>query len=287
MSSKIQYNGGFYECANEWPNDCLIQISESEVSCIKDRTIVSKRPDSDCFMFSVFHPVSENIEIPDNFMFGKWQRPRMWVIGHGDTVIDSEISATSRLREISECSHKFQRCDDGMVGDARCCKCGVMIPELMMNKDIHFSKYKAIEYHGDQKLFGKTTVVSHLMSMTQEVAYDYALKDSEKVDLICAGWLHHTDGNIFNNDTVEKILKYFFLEPQEVRESLVLSYYDIVDTVKILLNCKDADLLSKTLERGKNLLPHFENRGMPHASFLTTYNLMAEQNLALISNGLI
>lgn len=287
MSFRVQHNGEFYDCIHEWPKECMIQISEPEISCLKDKMVVSKKPTSERYMFSVFHPVSENIEMPDSFMFGKWQRPRMWVVGYGETLGQSEMSAASRLVDISNCAHKFQRCDDGMGGDARCSKCGIMIPELMLNKDIHFSKYKAIEYHGDEKLFGGTTVVSHLMSTTQEVAYDYGLKESEKVDLICAGWLHHTDGTIFSNDAVERTLKYFFLDPQETHESLVLSYYDLVDTIKILLGCKDAELLARTLKRGKEMLPHFENRGMPHAFFLTTYNLMAEQNLTLISNNLI
>lgn len=287
MSFKVQYNGSFYECYHEWTNDCVIQIREPEISCIKDKTIISKKAYSERFMFSVFHPVSENIEISENFMFGKWQRPRMWIVGYGNTVAESEMSAVSRLQSISECAHRFYRCDDSMNGDARCSKCGIMIPELMLNKDIHFSKYKAMEYHGDDVFFGKTKIVSHLMSTTQEMAYDYGLGDADKIDLICAGWLHHTDGTIFSNDTVEKTLKYLFLEPQEMRQSLILAYYDIVDTIKLLLNCKEIDLLKKTLKRGKDLLPHFESRGMPHASFLTTYNLMAEQNLVLVSNGLI
>ena len=65
MSFRVQHNGEFYDCIHEWPKECMIQISEPEISCLKDKMVVSKKPTSERYMFSVFHPVSENIEMPD------------------------------------------------------------------------------------------------------------------------------------------------------------------------------------------------------------------------------
>jgi hypothetical protein len=121
------------------------------------------------------------------------------------------------------------------------------------------------------------------MSTTQEMAYDPNLNYNDKINLMCAGWMHHTNGQLHYNDLVEKILKYFYLDPKSMNESVILKYYDCVDMIKLLLDKKNYDILKKQIEEGNELIKALNDLDLPHASFLQSYILMGEQTI-LISN---
>jgi len=285
MQYKVQHNSDFYECTHSWIDDCSIQISEPDIACVKNGKIIQKHSDGDNkYLFSVLHPVTDNIEMPEAFLFGKWQRHMMWLTGSGKTIEASEKSAALRLSKVSSCSHNFIKVDDDLFGDARCSHCGVFIQEYFLHRDIHYSKYKAFEFHGEQKFSGDITIKSHLFSTTQEMAYDYHLDEVHKIDLMCAGWLHHTNGQISSSDIVEKTIKYFYLDPKEMHESLLLTYYDLTDTMKILMQSKNIDLLKETLQKSLEILPFFESKDMPHANFIKMYNSMAQQSILFDSH---
>ena len=172
---------------------------------------------------------------------------------------------------------------DEINGDAICQKCSVFVSEFFLNKQIHYAKYNSLAFHNNSLLFDNISIKMHLMSTTQEMAYDPNLKIDEKINLMCAGWMHHTNGQLHYNDLVEKILKYFYLDPKNMYESMILKYYDCVDMIKFLLNSKNYDILEKEIKESKNLFKILTEFGLPHSTFLQSYILMGEQTL-LIAN---
>ncbi len=279
MSFSIDHEEGKYDCQKQWLPDSYFKISSSNISYIKEGRIKTKKDPTYKYLFAVLHPVSDNIKIPDSYIFEKWQRPRMWVTGYGRDIQESEAAAYVKYCKISQCNHDFILSGEEINGDATCSKCSVYVSEYFLNKNIHYAKYNSLAFHQNDVLFEDIKISHHLMSLTQEMAYDPNLKIDEKINLMCAGWMHHTNGQLQYNDIVEKILKYFYLDPKSMYESMLLKYYDSVDMIKFLLNSKKYNILKKEVDEANILLKILHDFDLPHASFLQSYILMGEQTL--------
>lgn len=278
MQFKLEQGELEYNCSVAWDADSSFRLSESKIKYVRDRKIVDREDEQDKFLFSVFHPITRRIEMPDIFTGGRWRKPRFWIVGRGPTVERAEASALARLEEISACDHSFHLADDSMSGDAVCSRCEAFVPEYFLNSDIHFAKYKSLERHGEDEVEPGIKYRTHLAGTTTEMSFDPHLSKSEKVCLMCAGWMHHADG-IPTNQMSEKILKYFHLEPGNMYESLVLSYYDCVDMIKSLLNSKNHNALTKYKNKAIDLVKDMQRIDLPHCGFLESYILMAEQTI--------
>lgn len=286
MSYKVLFDSTYYECQMGWSEGCTFQIKDSEINYRKDRSLLQKTDIENKFMFASLCPAPENIIVTDVFVLGKWQRPKVWMVGRGRSIGEAESAAFEQYAKAGKCDHKFSNKDDSdLSGDGVCKTCGIFVTELFLHPNIRSAKYKALARHGNQTLFGDVMLKNHLMSMTQEMIFDPHLSPGKKVDFVCAGWLHHTNGDINSTDNVDQILKFFHLDPSAKQESMILQYYDIVDTIKYLLVDQNQSLLEKTLQESKDLLISFERYSMPHAHFLTSYILMCEQAI-LVANSL-
>lgn len=276
-----------YSSSKDWGEDAIVKIKESEINYLKYKNLYSKKDNKDKYLFAANVQIPESINLPNIFILEKWQRPRIWITGRGKKIEIAEDDAYNNFQKIKSCSHDFyNESQNDLVGDGICRKCKVFVQEYFINQDIRKSKYESLELHKDDIFFGKIPLKNHLYSMTQEAAYDINLKPNEKVDLMCAGWLHHSNGQLHSNDCVENILKYFYLEPKKMYESLILQYYDLVDNIKILVQLNnDHENLNKINENAKVLLREMEQKGLPNAYFLQSWILMADQTLLISANN--
>lgn len=285
MSYKVLFDSTYYECQMGWSDGCTFQIKDSEINYRKDRSVLQKTDSENRFMFASLCPTPESITSPDVFVLGKWQRPKVWMVGRGKSIREAEAAAFEKHSEVERCHHNFANKDKSCLsGDGICKKCGVFVTEMFLHPNIRNAKYKALAHHENQILFADVMLKNHLMSMTQEMVFDPHLPPDSKVDFVCAGWLHHTNGEINSTDNVDQILKFFYLDPKAKQESMVLQYYDVVDTIKYLLVNQNQSLMEKTLQESKDLLIGFERQSMPHAHFLISYILMCEQAM-LVANS--
>lgn len=266
-----------HECKFDWGHDVIVKLQKNEIITLKNKIILSKEDKNNGYFFAANCPSPENIEAQNIYFQEKWQKPRVWITGRGKNPLDAEKSAYEKFLKCKICTHDFlQQSDSILIGDAVCKICGLFISEYFMQEDIKKAKYLSLSYHHNEILFDDVTVANHLHSMTTEMIYDINLRDNEKIDLMCAGWLHHSHGNLSSNDKVEQILKYFYLDHKQQYESIILQYYDIVDTIRILLNKpKHKDFLKKTVILGKELLQELENRNLPNSTFLQSWLMMA------------
>lgn len=281
MLSNIEYDDGFYNCSQSWDENSMIKIACNDINYVSDKKLKSKKDLDSKYLFAVLHPISENIQMENIFIFDKWQKQKMWITSGGKTVQDAELKAFQKYKRIASCNHDFVLSGDEINGDALCKKCSAFVSEYFLNKKIHYAKYQSLAFHRESILFDNITVKMHLMSMVQEMAYDPNLDIDEKINLMCAGWMHHTNGQLIYNDVVENILKYFYLEPHKMYESIILKYYDCVDMIKFLLNSKQYDMLQKEINDAKKLNEVLLSYGMPHNNFLQSYILMGEQTILL------
>jgi len=284
MLSSVEYDGGTYSCVYPWSSDSFVKISTTDISYIKEGKMKTKKDVDYKYLFAIFHPIPENISMPDVFIFEKWQKQRIWITGYGINLEEAEKAAFNKYKIVSSCPHTFKNNGDKINGDASCKNCSVYVSELFLHKDIHYAKYNSLAFHKNDFLFDDITVKSHLMSTTQEMAYDPNLNYNDKINLMCAGWMHHTNGQLHYNDLVEKILKYFYLDPKSMNESVILKYYDCVDMIKLLLDKKNYDILKRQIEEGNELIKVLNDLDLPHASFLQSYILMGEQTILILNH---
>ena len=278
MSYRIEQAGSVHECSREWSEDSHFKVSEVRIKSVRNRSVTEKDDAEEKYTFAAFHPITDNISMPDSFFMGKWQKPRMWITGRGPTIAMAEEFALRRMGEVSSCDHKFRKADEGMTGDAICNRCGVFVSELFLHPDIHFAKYNSLARHGDSDVESGVKMRVHLAGTTTEMSFDPHLKTERKVDLLCAGWMHHADGLPAKGAT-ERILKYFHLDPSGMYESLLLSYYDTVDMIKLLLPIRNCEVLRKYSERASTILDHMKETDLPHSGFLESYIVMIEQKI--------
>ena len=270
-----------YDCKFDWGSDSLIKVRQSDINFIQNKTLKCKQDKENKYLFAVNLNIPDSLDMADIFVMDKWQKPRIWVTGRASCPEKAEANAVRNLEKIKSCNHHFKNeSNNDLIGDASCLHCNLFVPEYFLNNDIKKAKYNALAYHKNDMFIDGIELKNHLYSVVTEMNFDINLKDHEKIDLICAGWLHHTNGNIEANDFVEKILKYFYLEPSIMHESLILQYYDLVDTMKILIHSQtDMDKLCKVNALAKSLVQHFEDKSMPNATFLQSWILMADQTI--------
>lgn len=281
MACSVEHGGSLHKCSESWSHESIFKVSEVKIKSVRDRNVVEREDTEERYTFAAFHPVTDNISMPESFFMGKWQKPRIWLTGRGRTIVEAEETALKRMGQVAGCDHRFRKADDGMTGDATCMRCNVFVSELFLNPDIHYAKYNSLSQHGESEVEPGIKLRNHLSGMTTEMSFDPHLATNQKIDLLCAGWMHHADGIPSKNNS-EKILKYFHLDPSGMRESLLLSYYDTVDMIRHLLSTDNHEALSKYAESASAIMGHMKNTDLPHSGFLESYILMVEQKFCAI-----
>jgi hypothetical protein len=93
MLSNVEYDGGTYSCVYPWSSDSFVKISTSDISYIKEGKMKTKKDVDYKYLFAIFHPIPENISMPDVFIFEKWQKQRIWITGYGINLEEAEKAA--------------------------------------------------------------------------------------------------------------------------------------------------------------------------------------------------
>ena len=270
-----------YKCKLHWGKNSISKVRESNIYNVKDKNLTVKKDEDNQYLFAVNINIPDNVNMENIYVMDEWQKPRVWITGRGQCPEKAENDASDNFYKVQKCKHQFKNeSKNELTGDASCLHCNLFIPEYYMHPDIRKSKYNALSYHKDDYLISGVFLKNHLHSVTTEMSFDINLQDEEKIDMISAGWLHHSNGNLDSNDKVEKILKYFYLDSSKIYESLILQYYDLLDTMKILIHTNsDTKKLQEVTNLAKSVLTHYEKRSMPNASFLESWIVMAEQTI--------
>ena len=161
--------------------------------------IFSESDFSDFFDFynlTVSVPCPDNITIKDMFVTGEGiQRPRISMVGCGDSPEQAEKDAYEQYVKITNCDHKWISLaddDSDISGDCFCEKCRICVYDLQMDEKLRNARNLAYEAHeGQFRKYKKIPYIDHPEEVYFLVAsWGFPLSKEQRLLMAKAAYLH-------------------------------------------------------------------------------------------------
>jgi hypothetical protein len=128
--------GGFYECKQDWPEDCFVQCGDSGIviTAHKSMDVLADKRKVVLAIIGVLSDVESTPELPfyRTAFFEAFPRiPNTFIRGEGKIVGEAETVCWNIYQQYLSCDHPSFEARDYENGSGYCTKCGLWFPGVI------------------------------------------------------------------------------------------------------------------------------------------------------------